>query len=79
MNADAQCAISLDQVLLDRVWCCALCSAPVLSKYAAEYLFVEDQALLDVDVLPDEAACVLEVPRDEVEGIVPEYGESPAP
>ncbi len=30
VDAYAQCAISLDQVLLDRVRQCALCSAPVL-------------------------------------------------
>ncbi len=62
MNADAQCAISLHQVLLDRVCCCALCSVPVLSKYSVEYLFVvEAQALLYVDMLPDKVAWVLEV------------------
>ncbi len=57
VNADAQCAISLDQVLLDRVECCALCSVPVLSKYSVEYLFiVEVQVLLDDDLLPNEVA-----------------------
>ena len=57
MSADAQCAVSLGQVLLGRVERCARCSVLVLSKYSVEYLFVvEVQVLLDDDLLPDEVA-----------------------